>query len=98
MPRGDTVRATRKTSREKSVAWMAGMREQTTPIESPTLDKAFLFLCQAIQACAEENQPVWLECAMLQEWYACGRRGPAWRRVLVLLEGVVGIPIRGDTS
>lgn len=64
--------------------------------EPPTLGDAFRILCEAMIPHLEDNVPAQMKCEIMQSWY---QNGPAnyptcWRHAILLLEGIVGAPIR----
>ena|SRR3990167_3534094 len=63
----------------------------------PTLGDAFRILCEAMAAHLEDDVPAQMHCDEIQSWY---QNGPAnyrtcWTHAILMLEGIVGAPLRG---
>ena len=70
--------------------------EAEMPAETePTLDAAFVLLCQAMIARLEEDLPAQLHAEEIMGWHANGNVGVAWAHAILLLEQVIGVRLRG---
>lgn len=70
---------------------------EEVPEELPTLGEALSVLCAALQGVYVDQQPAWQECVGLPMRAAHGETVLAWRRAIYLLEGILGMPVRGET-
>lgn len=63
----------------------------------PTLGDAFRILCEAMAAHLDDDVPAQMHCDEMQSWYQNGPANypTAWRHAILMLEGIVGAPLRG---
>jgi len=70
--------------------------EPETQVEpEPTLDAAFVLLCQAMIVRLEDDLPAQLHAEEIMGWHANGNTGVAWAHAVLLLEQVIGVRLRG---
>ena len=93
--RAENARRRRKTTPSQEHA-PASVSDGTSVPDIPMLHDALAVLCTALQAHYEDNQPAWLELETLPALAAREQVAVAWRRAVFLLEGVLGVPIRGE--
>lgn len=65
------------------------------PAQVPTLDEAFVALCQAMSARLEENVPAQMHVEEIMGWHADGNHAVAWAHAILVLEQVLNVPLRG---
>lgn len=86
-----------KTSDQTSPSHEEELQEPTAPVstvEAPTLDDAFSVLALALLPLLEENMPMYTYVQECIGVHANGNTTIAWSRVLAILEGVLGTPLR----
>lgn len=86
-----------KTNDQTSVPAEDQSQEPLVPmstVEAPTLDDAFSVLALALLPLLEENMPMYTYVQECIGVHANGNTTIAWSRVLAILEGVLGTPLR----
>ncbi len=67
------------------------------PMEPPTLGGAFFMLCEAMLPLLEDDLPEQLHVEQIMGFYANGNHAVAWTHAVLILEKVIGVPLRGMT-
>ena len=60
-----------------------------------TLDEAFMLLCRGMIEQLEDDVPAQLHVEEMQGWYTNGNVAVAWAHAILVLEQVLGVPLRG---
>ena len=60
-----------------------------------TLDEAFMLLCRGMIEKLEDDVPAQLHVEEMQGWYTNGNVAVAWAHAILVLEQVLGVPLRG---
>ncbi len=63
---------------------------QPMTVVPPTMDMAFMTLCQAMDPCFEDRIPEQIRCQEIMGWYDNGNHLAAWKEAVRLLEQVIG--------
>ena len=59
------------------------------------LDEAFMLLCRGMIERLEDDVPAQLHVEEIQGWYSNGNVAVAWAHAILVLEQVLGVPLRG---
>jgi len=88
-----SVEESNSTEAEMLIETAALPEAQVDP--KPTLDVAFVLLCQAMIVRLEDDLPAQLHAEEIMGWHANGNTGVAWAHAILLLEQVIGVRLRG---